>query len=59
MNMTYILPLLLTIVPIEVVPYRPSQACLEVTEVLLEAVEEGVIEQKQAEEIILRCPPNL
>ena len=57
--MTYILPLLLTIVPIEVVPYNPSPACLEIAQVLLEAVEEGVIEQKQAEEIILRCPPNL
>ena len=53
--MTYFLPLLLTIVPIEVVPYNPTPACLEIAEVLLEAVEEGLIEQKQAGEIITRC----
>ena len=59
MNMIYLLPLLLSIVPIDVEGATPSQACNEVAEVLLEAVKEGVIEQKQAEEIILRCSPDL
>ena len=57
--MTYIFPILLTIVPIAVEPYSPPELCQEVTQILLEAVEEGLIVQKQAEEIILRCPYTL
>ena len=57
--MTNIIPILLTIVPIPVEPYpTPTVICQEVTMVLLEAVEQGVIEQKQAEEISSRCFQN-